>query len=144
MMTVITQKKNPFLVGQAFYFSLPLAVEKMNIAAELLLTLSDFTSFAKLHSDNKTNLCKVLKAEWTEDNDTLVFTITANRFLRNMVRAVVGTLMDIGLGRYEPAEILEIAKAGNRNNAGSSVPAEGLFLHTIVYPEHIFRRNASK
>ncbi len=141
---VITRKKNPFLVGHAFYYSLPLNIENMNIAAGLLLTLSDFTSFAKLHSDNKTNICKVVNAIWTEENDTLVFTITANRFLRNMVRAVVGTLMDIGLGKYGPEEILGIAKAGNRNIAGTSAPAEGLFLCDIVYPPQIFCRNISK
>lgn len=141
---VISTKKNPFLTNLAYHYSLPLNIDKMNIAAALLLTITDFTSFAKLHSDNKTNICKVVKAEWSQEDDTLVFTITANRFLRNMVRAVVGTLIDIGLGKYSPEEILEIAEAGSRNVAGSSAPASGLFLSNIVYPEHIFRRNSVK
>lgn len=139
---VISTKKNPFLTNLAYHYSLPLDIDKMNIAAALLLTITDFTSFAKLHSDNKTNLCKVVKAEWSQEDDTLVFTITANRFLRNMVRAVVGTLIDIGLGKYGPEEILQIAEAGSRSVAGFSVPAEGLFLSNIVYPDHIYQRNS--
>ncbi len=136
---IISPKKNPFLTDMAYQFSLPLDMDKMNIAAGLLLSISDFTSFAKLHSDNKTNICRVIKAEWTQEADTLVFTISADRFLRNMVRAIVGTLIDIGLGKLEPESIIEIAEAGNRNFAGSSAPAEGLFLSNIVYPSPIFK-----
>jgi len=135
---IISPKKNPFLTDMAYQFSLLLDMDKMNIAAGFLLSISDFTSFAKLHSDNKTNICRVIKAEWTQEADTLVFTIIADRFLRNMVRAIVGTLIDIGLGKLEPESIIEIAEAGNRNFAGSSAPAEGLYLSNIVYPPQVF------
>ena len=137
---IISPKKNPFLTDTAYQYSLPLDIDKMNIAAELLLSITDFTSFAKLHSDNKTNICRVVKAEWTRENDTIVFTIAADRFLRNMVRAIVGTLIDVGLGKVASESIIEIAEAGNRNFAGSSAPAEGLFLSNITYPPQVFRQ----
>lgn len=131
-------EKNPFL----FEFSHKMAripdVELMNEACRRLLRTTDFTSFAKLHSDTKTNICKVTKAEWRKDNNGLLFEITADRFLRNMVRAVTGTLIDIGLRKISVEHLEEIIEKKDRCAAGISMPAKGLFLTRIVYPKSIF------
>ena len=138
----ITQRKNPFNDQFAYYYAQLLDEEKMNLAAELLLSMHDFTSFAKLHSDNKTNICTIYKARWhREERELLVFTISANRFLRNMVRSIVGTLLDVGRGKLSPEEFVMIAEQKNRSAAGSSVPAQGLFLVDVKYPAPIFKRN---
>ena len=123
----IATKKNPFTIDLAYHFYRPLDVEKMNEAAAILPKYKDFTSFSKLHSDAKTNLCDVLHAQWFDDRDgELRFEITANRFLRNMVRAIVGTMIEIGLGTYPPADIRKIILEKNRTAAGTSVPPQGL------------------
>jgi tRNA pseudouridine38-40 synthase len=116
-------------------------LEKMNEAASHLLSITDFTSFAKLHSQTSTNNCKVTKAFWEKNNDTLIFTITADRFLRNMVRSIVGTLLDVGTGRISFDEFKKIIESKNRSKAGFSVPAKGLFLEEIQYPETIFGKD---
>lgn len=115
-------------------------VELMNKAANILLQTEDFTSFAKLHSDAKTNLCKVTEAVWHFDKsgEKLFFTITANRFLRNMVRAVVGTLLEVGTKKISIEQFKEIINKKDRCEAGMSMPAKGLFLTKIVYPKEIF------
>lgn len=115
-------------------------IEKMNEAASILLHTSDFTSFAKLHSDTKTNICKVSGAVWKyfPDEDRLVFTITADRFLRNMVRSVVGTLLEVGMNKLSIDEFVKIIEEKNRCSAGVSMPAAGLFLEQIKYPPQIF------
>jgi tRNA pseudouridine38-40 synthase len=107
----------------------------MNSAAQLLTVMDDFTSFAKLHSDVKNNICSLHEAYWTEDkeNNMLVFTIKANRFLRNMVRAIVGTLLDVGRGKLTIEEFKRIADSKNRCCASSSAPASGLFLWEVEY-----------
>jgi tRNA pseudouridine38-40 synthase len=110
----------------------------MNMAASLLLNFSDFTSFSRLHSGSKTNLCNIYSAGWVKEADLLVFTITADRFLRNMVRALVGTLVDVGRNRISIAEFETIILAKNRSKAGVSAPAKGLFLTGIDYPGEIF------
>ena len=129
----IATHKNPFVNEHAWYLKKTPDLSLMNSAAEKLLTISDFTSFSKLHSNTKTNLCKVTKALWEEKNGMLVFTITADRFLRNMVRAIVGTLVNVGLGKTTPEEYMAIIESRNRSNAGQSVPAKGLFLVGIEY-----------
>jgi tRNA pseudouridine38-40 synthase len=131
----ITLVKNPFLTEYACYVHHPLNVEAMNAAARLLLTTTDFTSFAKLHSDAKTNICTIHEAYWAEDkeNNTLVFTIKANRFLRNMVRAIVGTLLDVGRGKLSPEEFAKVTDSKNRCRASTSAPAQGLFLWEVEY-----------
>ena len=111
----------------------------MNSAAKLLLSTVDFTSFSKLHTDTKTNDCHVTEAEWEKLPDgRWVFTITADRFLRNMVRAIVGTLMDVGRGKLTVDEFRRIIESKDRCSAGDSAPAQGLFLHKIVYPDNLF------
>jgi tRNA pseudouridine38-40 synthase len=126
-------RKNPFVRYHAWIFTAPLDVEKMNAGAANLLQHTDFTSFAKLHTDTKTNICHVQQAHWEMQDDQLIFTITADRFLRNMVRAIVGTLVDVGRGKIAPDAVHRILKSYNRSQAGMSVPAQGLFLEQVVY-----------
>jgi tRNA pseudouridine38-40 synthase len=132
---VVTLVKNPFLTEYACYAHHALSVAAMNAAARLLLSATDFTSFAKLHSDVKTNICTLYEACWAEskENSTLVFTITANRFLRNMVRAIVGTLLDVGRGKLSLEEFAKIVDSKDRCSASSSAPAHGLFLWEVKY-----------
>jgi tRNA pseudouridine38-40 synthase len=105
----------------------------MNEAASYLIGKQDFTSFSKLHTDVKTNICTVYNAKWMEDKEGVYFEISADRFLRNMVRAIVGTLMDIGTGKLTPADLKSISASKNRQKASLSVPAHGLFLWEIEY-----------
>jgi tRNA pseudouridine38-40 synthase len=107
----------------------------MNEAARILLTYTDFTSFSKLHTDVNNNDCSITHAAWTQENDLLLFTITANRFLRNMVRSITGTLIDIGKGKTSIDEFIQIIESKNRQNAGQSIPAHGLCLTNIDYSE---------
>jgi tRNA pseudouridine38-40 synthase len=130
----IATRKNPFMNEYAWYLKKTPDQDLMNKAAKKLLTITDFTSFSKLHSNTKTNLCKVSKAIWEEKDGMLVFTITADRFLRNMVRAIVGTLVNVGLGKTSMEEYMDIIESRNRSNAGQSVPGKGLFLTDISYP----------
>ena len=113
-------RKDPFRIDTAYQVNWPLDVDKMNEAATLLLAHSDFTSFCKLHSDNKTNLCRVSHAAWKhEHEDLLLFSITADRFLRNMVRAIVGTLVDVGRGKITVSDFSRIIdEKGKANTAG--------------------------
>ena len=134
----VSRRKNPFFRGLSAFFSYPLEVARMNEAASLLLRNADFTSFARLHADNKTNICRVTVAEWREEGEQLVFVIRADRFLRNMVRAVVGSLLDVGRGKRTVADFAGIIEAKNRGSAGSSAPAEGLYLTDVVYPSEIY------
>lgn len=111
-----------------------LDIEKMNAAATKLLEYTDFTSFSKLNTDVKTKNCNIYEAKWAETNGELVFTITANRFLRNMVRAIVGTLIEVGYGKLTTADFCRIIEAKDRGQAGTSAPAQALFLEKIEYP----------
>lgn len=130
----VTFEKTPFFYQLSWHCPNGLDIDKMNKAARLLLKTDDFTSFAKLHSDAKTNICRVTKAEWTmEGASTAVFTITADRFLRNMVRAVVGTLVNVGRGKMTVDEFREIIGRKDRCAAGQSMPGEALFLWDIKY-----------
>ena len=105
----------------------------MTEASDCLRNYSDFTSFSKLHTQTKTNLCNIINVEWREMEDSLVFVIEANRFLRNMVRATVGTLLEVGIGNIEPNNIETILELKDRGEAALSVPAHGLFLWEIIY-----------
>lgn len=134
---VVSQKKNPFNVDAAHFVKSPLDFEKMNKAAALLLHHNDFECFSKANTDVHTYLCDVMKAGWSKKNDTLIFTITADRFLRNMVRAIVGTLLDVGLGKRTQTDVKAVLNSKDRSKAGASVPAKGLYLTKINYPESI-------
>ena len=113
----------------------------MNAAAKILLEYEDFECFSKSNTDVKTFLCSIKRAEWNKLEETYIFTITANRFLRNMVRAIVGTLIEVGLGKKKIQEMHQIIQSKNRSLAGYSVPAEGLFLTQIYYPDTIYLDN---
>jgi len=115
-----------------------LNIEKMNEAANYLLDFTDFKCFSKTNTDVKTYNCKIKFAQWELIGNELIFTITANRFLRNMVRAIVGTLYNIGIGKNDPNFIKTLIESRNRQLAGFSVPAKGLFLTNIEYPKDIF------
>ncbi|MBO4984553.1 MAG: tRNA pseudouridine(38-40) synthase TruA [Bacteroides sp.] len=113
--------------------------EAMNRAAETLFEYSDFTSFSKLHTDVKTNNCRIRHAQWTQvDAETWVFTIEADRFLRNMVRAIVGTLLEVGRGKLSIDGFRKVIEQKDRCRAGTSVPGEALFLVGVEYPEDIY------
>jgi len=129
----ITLKKDVFLNDFLYFTSSKLDLEKMNKASEILFDYEDFTSFSKLHSDNKTNNCKIMKAYWNLHENQIIFTIQADRFLRNMVRAIVGTIIEIGRGKIEIVDLKTIIESKNRSNAGFSVPAHGLFLTDVEY-----------
>ena len=131
---LLSPVKSPFRRHSAWIYYIPLDVEKMNAAAKVLLETDDFTTFAKLNSNNKTNICKVTHAEWVVESDgTLRFTIRADRFLRNMVRAIVGTLVDVGRGRYSIGEFAEIVDSKDLSKASSGAPPQGLFLSNVKY-----------
>jgi len=135
----ISKQKDPFRVGLSFYYHTRLDVQKMNDACTFLFDYKDFTSFSKLHTQTKTNNCKILEAKWEEVNEQLIFTITADRFLRNMVRAIVGTLLEIGAGKLQVEDFKRIIEAKNRSEAGFSVPADGLFLEKLDYDFQLSR-----
>ena len=130
--------KNPFLKNKSWRYYQSLNVSLMNEAASLLTKFHDFTSFSKLHTQTKTNICRVKYACWKEENEQLVFTIEANRFLRNMVRAIVGTLVAVGEQKISLTDFVSIIESENRKKAGVSVPAHGLYLSKISYPNTIF------
>lgn len=130
----ISQIKNPFLKEYTHHIYGDLDIEKMNEAANILFEYEDFTSFSKLHTDAKTNLCKIMYAKWEiRDNNLLVFKIQANRFLRNMVRAITGTLLDVGLSKITVEDFRKIIEAKNRCDAGTSMPAKALYLTGVEY-----------
>ncbi|MBO5901919.1 MAG: tRNA pseudouridine(38-40) synthase TruA [Alistipes sp.] len=130
----IVMCKSPFRRFSAWHFAVDLDVEKMNAAAAKLLDYEDFTSFAKLNSNNKTNICHVTHAEWVVESDgTLRFTIRADRFLRNMIRAIVGTLVDVGRGRYSVDEFEDIIRSKDLSRSSAGAPACGLFLSDVQY-----------
>ena len=134
----IDLEKNPFSKGLAYLFRDALDLDKMNEAAQLMQTFKDFESFSKTHTDVKTFFCDISHAEWIKKEGGYVFKITANRFLRNMVRAIVGTLLDVGTNKTTIEQVGEIIKSKQRSNAGFSVPAHGLYLTDIQYPDNIY------
>ena len=136
----ISTQKDVFAYDYAMFFTHTLNIAIMNEAAQILLDYSDFQCFSKTHTDVKTFICKIYKAHWEKIDKQLVFTITADRFLRNMVRAIVGTLIDVGLQKLSLTDFEDIILSKNRSRAGASVPACGLFLTHIEYPEDIFIR----
>ena len=133
----VALKKNVFTFDNAYFVKQDLDVEKMNEASKMLLEYKDFQCFSKSNTDVKTYYCDITHAEWVLKEDELHFVIKANRFLRNMVRAIVGTMINIGLGKISVDELHTIIASKNRSEAGFSVPAHGLYLTNIEYPEDI-------
>lgn len=134
----ISLKKNPFNFSQRMFCYRKLDIEKMNEAAALLLVNEDFTSFSKVHTQVNNFICHISYAQWQQQGDDLIFTITANRFLRNMVRAIVGTLIEVGLGKLSPDDFQNIIDQKDRCKARTSAPACALFLTDVKYPSTIF------
>lgn len=134
----IVQEKTPFYSDFTHFVRQPLNIEAMNNAASFLLEHTDFECFSKSNTDVKTFNCDIRQAVWKKEEDKLIFRISADRFLRNMVRAIVGTLLDVGTAKMKPEEINTIITSKNRGEAGVSVPAKGLYLTKVLYPKNIF------
>ncbi len=134
----ITPTKNPFLTNKAYYFPYPLDIDLINSALKQLLNYTDFSCFSKSNTDTHTNDCNITFANWEVKNECIVFTITANRFLRNMVRAIVGTMLNIGQQKISIDELSTIIDSKNRSKAGTSAPAHGLYLTKVIYPKEVF------
>ncbi|MDA3893008.1 MAG: tRNA pseudouridine(38-40) synthase TruA [Salinivirgaceae bacterium] len=130
----ITQNKDPFYYMYSHQVNGDLDIDLMNDAAKKLLNYTDFTSFSKVDTDVKTNNCKITEAQWAVSLENIVFTITADRFLRNMIRAIVGTLLDVGRKKLTIADFCTIIEAKDRCQAGSSAPGNALFLVNVKYP----------
>ncbi|WP_262325982.1 tRNA pseudouridine(38-40) synthase TruA [Carboxylicivirga litoralis] len=132
-------EKNPFIKDFSYRPYYKVDVEKMNEAAQILFEYTDFTSFSKLHTDTKTNNCEIKYVKWEQKDDGAVFVIKADRFLRNMVRAIVGTLLEVGRGKITIEQFREVIENKDRAEAGTSVPGQALFLVDIEYPHDLFR-----
>ncbi len=137
----IVQEKNPFYKDTAHYIKYPLDIKAMDAAAALLLDYKDFECFSKSNTDVRTFICNISLASWNMEEERLVFSITADRFLRNMVRAIVGTLLDVGMGKITSEDVKTIIKSKDRRSAGASVPAKGLYLTKVIYPSTILEFN---
>lgn len=130
----IHTKKDAFESDDSWYYQNELNIDKMNEACKILFNHSDFECFSKVNTDVNTFKCTIYEANWTQENSRLVFTISADRFLRNMVRAIVGTMVNIGLEKISVDHLTEIIESKDRNKAGFSVPAQGLYLTKVEYP----------
>jgi len=130
----INQKKDAFLTDVSYYNSRKLDVNAMNKACKCLFDYKDFTSFSKVNTETKTNNCVIQYAQWKNNGDSIVFEITADRFLRNMVRAIVGTMLEVGLGKITVDQFKKVIETKDRGEAGTSVPGHGLFLTKVSYP----------
>lgn len=134
----IIDDKDPFMVDLAYRFSHKLSLEDMNMAADYLLGKQDFESFSRVKTDVNNFICEIFKAQWVIDKGILKFHISSNRFLRGMVRAIVGTLLDIGQGKRSIEDLKLIIDSKDRKSAGRAVPAKGLYLTEVKYPRSIF------
>lgn len=137
----ITRRKDPLKTGLAWYFFRELDVKKMNKAASMLKGTQDFECFSKVKTDVNHFICTIRLAKWNQKDDFLVFTISANRFLRGMVRAIVGTTIDVGTGKISLKEFKDILKSKDRKKAGMNVPPEGLYLMNVKYPKAVFLKD---
>jgi tRNA pseudouridine38-40 synthase len=134
----ITRVKDPLLVGHAYYYFKKADIKTMNQAAALLVGTHDFQCFSKVKTDVNHFICTIKSAKWNQKGDLMVFTIVANRFLRGMVRSIVGTLLDVGSGKFSVSDFRKIIGSKNRSNAGMNVPPEGLYLVKVKYPSSVF------
>jgi tRNA pseudouridine38-40 synthase len=127
--------KNPFLTDTAWFYPYTINLETLNLAAEAILTYTDFTSFSKRNTQTYTNLCTIIKSNWIKDDEKLIYTVKANRFLRGMVRALVGTMVHVGRGITSISDFKTIIEAQDCTKANFSTPAKGLFLAAVEYPQ---------
>ena len=130
----IHNTKEVFSTDTSWHYHNELNVELMNEACKELFNHTDFESFSKVHTDVNTFNCRIMEAHWQQNGNKLIFTIAADRFLRNMVRAIVGTMVNIGLEKVSLQEFKQIIECKDRNKAGFSVPAHGLYLTKVEYP----------
>lgn len=140
----ISRRKNPFIRETSYHNFSVLDLRAIKSATATLLNYNDFRSFCRTSTDVTTYICKIMHADWEEKDDLLVFTIRANRFLRNMVRAIVGTVLDVGYGKITVEDFKKIIEAGDRCKAGTSAPAGGLFLTAIEYPPELFSHKETR
>jgi tRNA pseudouridine38-40 synthase len=134
----ISTFKDVFNVDNVYHYTNILDVDLMNKASTILLEYSDFKCFSRAHSDVKTHICAISEAFWVKNEHELIFQISADRFLRNMVRAIVGTLLDVGNHKTALKDFHNIIQSKDRSKAGASAPAKGLYLTKIVYPDSIY------
>ncbi len=132
------QTKDPFKKGLSYYFRPEMDIDKINQACEIIKGWQNFECFSKVHTEVNHFNCDVYEARWVEEDSNHLFVITANRFLRGMVRAIVGTLIDVGLNKTSLEELKKILESNDRSRAGRAVPAEGLYLQEVKYPENIY------
>lgn len=130
--------KDPFKTNLSCQLPGEYDIEQMNNAAKILLQHADFSSFSKSNTQTATNNCTIMMAKWEKEGNTLIFTIKADRFLRNMVRAIVGTLVEVGKGKLQVSDVKSIIESKSRSSAGMSMPACGLYLMKVDYPENYF------
>lgn len=135
----IYRKKNPFLTDRAYFFPYALDRDKLNAAAALIPQFSEFTSFAKRNSQAKTFDCSIIESAWLEEKDCLVYRVIANRFLRGMVRGLVGTMLQVGRGKITVEEFEAILRVKDNQQADFSVPGHGLFLVRVSFPDSIIK-----
>ena len=131
-------EKNPFLIHYSYYLKYPVDLDAMDRASTVLKEYTDFKCFSKSKTDVKTYNCYISSIKWEKTGNEIKFFIVADRFLRNMVRAIVGTLLEIGIGKLKEQDLHTIVESRDRSKAGYSVPAKGLYLHTIEYPKSIY------
>lgn len=136
----IYQKKNPFLIDKAYYYPYQPNLEKLNEAAAIVKKYSDFTSFSKKNTQVKSFICSINQSEWKLEGDCLVYYVTGNRFLRGMVRALVATMLQVGLEKITIAQFRKIIEAKDCKQAKFGVPPEGLFLVAVLYPKSVFKK----
>ncbi len=137
MNIIYTKSKNPFLSETAFYYPYAIDLDKLNQAAELIKQYTDFTSFSKRNTQVKTFNCTILKSEWIIKEDCIVYSVKANRFLRGMVRGLVGTMLRVGTGRISIDDFKSVIESKDCSQADFSVPPQGLFLVNVNYPESL-------
>lgn len=135
---IISRRKEPFLINRAWFFYQKLNIELMQKSTDILLEYHDFSCFTSSNTQTTSYTCNIMQASWEEHDNILIFSITANRFLHNMVRAIVGTLVETGRGKLSPEMMRKIIESGDRRLAGITAPAKGLYLVSVTYPSDIF------
>jgi len=135
----ISKKKNPFVQNTSYYLRIALSLPEMNDACGHLIGEKDFKSFCRVKTSVDNFICTITQAHWEAHNGTYCFYVSANRFLRGMVRAIVGTLLEVGTGKLTVQQFANIIASRDRRRAGRSVPAKGLFLTKVIYPEQLLK-----
>ena len=139
---IIADSKNPFKTGLNYLYNRPINLELLNEASKLLVGKHDFESFSKVKTQVHNFVCEIFEASWSSKEHEIIFFVKANRFLRGMVRAMVGTLLMVNENKIEAADLRDIINAKNRSKAGRSVPPEGLYMSEISYPDHIYENKS--